>query len=714
MLIVLAFKGTTEELFEKLGSGGLKLDNATLRGLGLMAKEANLTRKELKICCVGDLNNQNIKQNLKNLNINEEDLGKIYVEGHGDIDKEKNEGYAFIDENNPIYATELSQALVNLFNVYKNVDNSEIMVNCCHAASKEIQNNLVNTITTDVGKISNININVSGCQKENIPILSSNNTLGLRMLDPVCSDVMELFKDFVMLAYPYFIEIKTLFRTIQFSEEVQKLNEKDIEVLDKLSWLKQVVINYIACEHAPDVAAELSEQLRILQDKDGNPINDVGRKENRENTLPELTKKLKQFFYLEELNEYITRFAQLTWFDKSKVFDSELGTELKLYNDELDSIDKYLDDIDKALQDVSDIDEQFQKGKLDDIDQQLMKLRIKVDELKLQYSISNVEKNNLEEKRDNNIDIQKRFFATRDSYYKVKDVLDEFNEVYQFIEFINEVSKNQVFENLEFDKFFKNIFLNENNKIGIETGLKELKEKICKKIEEILPKSSITKYQNLLEREINIFQETYQPQIEALKKDIFEVEKRISTISISMTEQLHKEKDKYNEELKERKVRPNKTELEARLIARTKQEDYKELLEKQEFYKKQLDQKSQELEKLTFPRVVVEKLFTENVVRKTNTISIFELDHPDDDTGSGTEFDLGITSSTGQSKEKKDGQSQGSTGGSGDISQTDTNSNVVQSSTIRKKQINRRILLDSTLNHHKLIWVYPMIIQAHC
>lgn len=140
-LIVLPFKGTLDDFFKQLneGTGGMKVDIINLNSIGLRLQEAYDKKMGVKICCLGDLENE---QKLKKLKITKEDLAEIYIEGHGIIDDRK--GYANVFNGQRVPADEIAIALGKLFTHcgYKknNEINSKIIIGCCYGAAKKYEN----------------------------------------------------------------------------------------------------------------------------------------------------------------------------------------------------------------------------------------------------------------------------------------------------------------------------------------------------------------------------------------------------------------------------------------------------------------------------------------------------------------------------------------------------------------------------------------------
>lgn len=684
MLMVLPFKGTTKELFKQLGNGSIDLDYAVLRLLGLTIK-AEGNNEKVKICCIGDLSGKDdeVKQNLKDLNISKQDLDKIYIEGHGNIG-EDGEGYAGLDIRGPnVRADEISQALNQLFHnceavTEKDVKNSTIIVACCHGASNalETKKNIVQAIQKDVKGIDDKK--VIGCKEVCKPVLSDN-TLLLRMPVKDNKDDAELIASFTALTYPHANRIRILLPK-KFSEEVKKLNDSK-DVLGKLEWLKQAVFNVVSCQHAPDLSDELQDKLGILKDKDGNSINVSEHKE--------LKTKFERLVCFKELEESIKKFTKEAW---DKVFDLNLNSQLKQnlqsYNTQFsnikDNAETLNEDKGRLENEIEELNQnaQLKKEEIEKLDKGKKQVEKTVEQRNQDKELAAKESPELLEEKTQKLneanDLLNKFkerLTTRNK--ELDDIQEQLNKANQNLvatkKQLNETAEelNKLVESFEsqynikaeelqidnmgntgdvcsmwilalkqlahidrlLDKVEKNKFLKkEEFKQGFfnkSTYIKDLKKDIYEEVEKMLPQSGITKYQLLLENDAK----GYDIPILNLEKEIDEINKQLSDISRQLQEIIKQEKEKIRIANKSLKKSSQKSlEYDSIILELGANDDtYNTLFMNQINCQKQLRQKTQELEleKLTFPKVVVTKLFTENVSPLVH--NTFKLDHPNDD-----------------------------------------------------------------------------------
>ena len=279
-LIVLPFRGTLDEFFKQLKEGSSEMDIATLASIGLSLQEAynnQIGINEVKICCLGDLND---KDRLCKLNITKEDLGTIYIVGHGGI--RNKEGYATLFNGHTVVnAREIAKALGRLFvscnyKMNEKID-SKVIINCCYGAAKKCNDKSVLSIAKAIeGEVKRLQFkfeasNIKG--GEELTTLSlSNNCKKVLLLDHVPEN-KKLFLHLIVMKSVIGSHVKNYFEPIfhnsvsnlenlrvvfstQFKTEfTQMYRNTEGDVTGILAWLKNVAVSYSKWENRAGVYA---------------------------------------------------------------------------------------------------------------------------------------------------------------------------------------------------------------------------------------------------------------------------------------------------------------------------------------------------------------------------------------------------------------------------------------------------------------------------
>ena len=358
VLVILPFKGMTQEFRAKLETGDVNLDWVSVAGFGKDLK--TLGKENVVMCCLGDLyrpgvDKATVVKDLKKLGVDVEQLRnieEIYIGGHGDKDN-KTAGYGK-DEKDDVEATYFARAIPSLLNTFGMNQVADITVGCCYGNNNKGGSSICKAIEESIQ--NHKDIKVKGFQGKGTS--AGNKTYGI-------SPKKEIDGRSGMLEE----KLKNLYG---FGEMDQECRTRLKQIKPKSDqefwlWLKQVATNYINCSQINDFYNKfdqlnydlgyVSEELVDNQIKSLNATIENETLAQFEKTYSNQHKEFKKShdeLVTAEKNDTVSEYCQ-----KRKEYDTkekeyeEKKEEYKKKGD-VNNLRNYLEELAKYLNDLDD------------------------------------------------------------------------------------------------------------------------------------------------------------------------------------------------------------------------------------------------------------------------------------------------------------------------------------------------------------------------